>query len=214
MTTASRYRHFIFTMFETLKDEEIIRHLKRAELSDTLLGKAESNDATRLDAERIFAILVERHHASFTRLVTLRFGLDFSSADEITQDFWLECYTALPRYNPDRPFLSWATTILFRTAERFLHKRRKEIQISPQSDFFAQQISPHESLEENAINDAQIKEMLAALRHLPQDLALLIELRFFQNKKIEDICEQTGLARSTVFEKLNLAYKKLRAHIQ
>ena len=48
------------------------------------------------------------------------------------------------------------------------------------------------------------------LRKLPADLALLIELRFFEKKKIEEMVEATGLARSTIFEKLNLAYRKIR----
>jgi len=52
--------------------------------------------------------------------------------------------------------------------------------------------------------------MLSALRQLPPELALLIQLRFFENKKIEDITAATGLGRSTIFEKLNLAYRKMR----
>ena len=187
-----------------LKDEELIRELKRAELAEQLIGKEGEG------AQKIFAILIDRHHKPFTRLVVLRYPVDASSADEITQDFWLECYSALPRYNPERPFLSWATTILFRTAERFLKKRQKEVQLSPQNDFFDLQSSKAEGIENETLNRNQIEGMLKAVRKLPADLALLIQLRFFEEKKIEDIMEATGLARSTVFDKLNLAYKKIR----
>lgn len=190
-----------------LKDEELIRELKRAELTEHLIGATSEIP----DAQKIFAILVDRHHIPFARLVGLRYPVDGASADEITQDFWLECYASLPRYNPDRPFLSWATTILFRTAERFLKKRRKEVQLSPQNDFFDLQTSKGEGIESETLDRSQIEGMLAAVRKLPADLALLIQLRFFEEKKIEDIMEATGLARSTVFDKLNLAYKKIRA---
>lgn len=193
---------------DDLKDEDLIRELRRAELSEHLVGL---NESTALQPQKLFTILVDRHHRPFTRLVALRYPVDPASADEITQDFWLECYAALPRYNPERPFLSWATTILFRTAEKFLKKRRKEIQLSPQSDFFDMQSSKAESVENEAVNRSEIEAMLKAVRTLPPDLALIIELRFFEDKKIEDIVTATGLARSTVFEKLNLAYKKIRA---
>lgn len=190
-----------------LKDEELIRELKRAELAEHLIGETGRPES----AQKIFAILVDRHHRPFTRLVALRYPVDGASADEITQDFWLECYSALPRYNPERPFLSWATTILFRTAERFLKKRRKEVQLSPQNEFFDMQTSKSAGIENETLDRSQIEGMLVALRQLPADLALIIQLRFFEQKKIEDIMAATGLARSTVFEKLNLAYKKMRA---
>jgi RNA polymerase sigma-70 factor, ECF subfamily len=192
-----------------LKDEELIRELKRAELSEHLIGET----GQTAGAQKIFAILVDRHHRPFARLVALRYPVDAASADEITQDFWLECYSGLPRYNPDRPFLSWATTILFRTAERFLKKRRKEVQLSPQNDFFDLQASKGEGIESDTLDRNQIEGMLAAVRTLPANLALLIQLRFFEQKKIEDIMEATGLARSTVFDKLNLAYKKIRSQM-
>lgn len=190
-------------MLSELKDEELIRELKRAELKEELTGE-------HAGAEKVFEILVERHNRSFARLVALRYPVDSASAEEITQDFWLECYSALPRYNPDRPFLAWATTILFRTAEKFLRKRRKEVQLSPQSEFFDMQSSAAESPESQSLSRDEMGSMLAALRKLPSDLALLIELRFFEQKKIEEITAATGLGRSTIFEKLNLAYRKLR----
>lgn len=192
---------------QNLKDEELIRHLKKAELAEHLLGESGQGPA----AQQIFAILIERHHRPFARLLALRYPIDPASADEITQDFWLECYAALPRYNPERPFLSWATTILFRTAEKFLKKRRKEIQLSPQNDFFDLQTSRGEGVENETLNREQIEGMLDAVRQLPNDLAVIIQLRFFEEKKIEEIMAATGLARSTVFDKLNLAYKKIRA---
>ena len=186
-----------------LKDEELNRELKRAELANQLTGEDTG-------AQRIYSILIERHHRGFVRLLGLRYPLDVASAEEIAQDFWLECYSALPRYNPERPFLSWATTILFRTAERFLKKRRREVQLSPQSDFFDLQVSGIENPEQTSLGKAEIDSMLKALQKLPADLALLIDLRFFEKKKIEEMVEATGLARSTIFEKLNLAYRKMR----
>ena len=186
-----------------LKDEDLIRELKRAELANQLTGEDTG-------AQRIYSILIERHQRCFIRLIALRYPVDLASAEEIAQDFWLECYSALPRYNPERPFMSWATTILFRTAERFLKKRRREVQLSPQSDFFDLQVSGTENPEQTSLGRAEIEQMLKALRKLPPDLALLIELRFFEKKKIEEMVEATGLARSTIFEKLNLAYRKIR----
>lgn len=189
-------------MLDELKDEDLIRELRRAELAEHLTGE-------NAGAQQVFTILVARHNHSFARLIMLRYGVDSASADEITQDFWLECYSALPRYNPDRPFLAWATTILFRTAEKFLRKRSREIQLSPQSEFFDMQ-SATENPESEAITRERMAAMLSAVRRLPPELALLIQLRFFENKKIEEITALTGLGRSTIFEKLSLAYRKIR----
>jgi RNA polymerase sigma-70 factor (ECF subfamily) len=189
-------------MLDELTDEELIRELKRAELAEHLTGE-------NAGAQQVFTILVARHNRSFARLITLRYGVDSASADEIAQDFWLECYSALPRYNPDRPFLAWATTILFRTAEKFLRKRSREVQLSPQSDFFDMQVAT-DNPENETMTRERMTAMLSALRHLPPDLAILIQLRFFENKKIEEITAATGLGRSTIFDKLNLAYSKMR----
>lgn len=192
----------LLKMLNEPQDEELIRELRRAELAEQLTGD-------EAGAERIFAILVERHNRAFARLVTLRYAVDAASADEIAQDFWLECYCALPRYNAERPFLAWATTILFRTAEKFLRKRSREVQLSPQSDFFDMQAA-RDNPETEALTREQITAMLAALRRLPPELALLIQLRFFENRKIDEITAATGLGRSTIFEKLNLAYRQMR----
>lgn len=190
-------------MLDDLKDEDLIRELKRLELSEHLTGE-------RAGTEKVFAVLVERHHRAFARLVVLRYGLDAASADEVAQDFWLECYSALARYNPERPFLPWATTILLRTAEKFLRKRRREVQLSAQSDFFDLKASGAPDPESEVLSREQMGALLEAVRQLPAELALLIQLRFFEEKTIEEIMAATGLARSTVFEKLNLAYRKLR----
>ncbi|MCS6971912.1 MAG: sigma-70 family RNA polymerase sigma factor [Leptospiraceae bacterium] len=187
-------------MWEKLSDEELLRELKRAELAEYL-------DVGAKQAEQIFSVLVSRHQTAFIRLVALRYPVDSATAEEIVQDFWLECYTALARYDTNRPFLPWATTILFRTAERFLRRRRHEVQLSPQSELFQQQKVPDTA---GGGDEEELRKLIAAVRQLPKELALLIELRFFQEKKIDEICALTGLGRSTVFEKLNLAFRKLR----
>ena len=190
---------------QNVKDEDLIREIQAAELAHQLIGQPSESD-------KIFSILIERHHANFSRLLHIRYPVDADAVSDIMQDFWAQCFQSLPRYNPDKPFLSWATTILFRAAEKFIRLQQREVGVSPHSGFF-DQIAANSDSSEFAKNLSR-QNLLKALRKLPPDLLQLIEMRYFQNKKIDEIIELTGLSRSSVFDKLNLAYLKLKRELE
>ena len=189
----------------TIKDEDLIRKIHAEELAQQLIGQPSSS-------AEIFSTIIERHHENFSRLLHIRYPVDADAVSDIMQDFWSQCFQSLPRYNPDKPFLSWATTLLFRAAEKFIRLRQREVEISPQSGFF-DQIAANSDASEFSKNLSH-QNLLNALRQLPPDLLQLIEMRYFQEKKIDEMVELTGISRSSIFDKLNLAYRKLKRELE
>ncbi len=65
--------------------------------------------------ERAFTALVHRHKASLHRLLR-RYTGDDDEAREATQEAFIAAWAALPRYDPNRPFLAWLRVIAINKA--------------------------------------------------------------------------------------------------
>ena len=83
------------------------------------LGEAatDSNLAARAAAgdERAFAVLVRRHKEPLYRLLR-RYTGDADEAYEAAHEAFIAAWSALGRYDPQRPFLAWLRTIAINKA--------------------------------------------------------------------------------------------------
>jgi RNA polymerase sigma factor CnrH len=82
----------------------------RAEVSDNHLARQ-----ARDGDERAFAELVRRHKDPLYRLLR-RYTGDPEDAYEAAHEAFIAAWSALPRYDPDRPFATWLRTIAINKA--------------------------------------------------------------------------------------------------
>ncbi len=66
------------------------------------------------------------------------------------------------------------------------------------------------SPEDEAVAKAESERLRVAVDNLPQGEREIITLRFYNNMKIDDIVNATGLSKSTVKRQLNSAIDHLR----
>jgi RNA polymerase sigma-70 factor (ECF subfamily) len=128
-------------------------------------------------------------------------------AKDSIQDLFLELWKSRKSVNPDvKSGLSYLMTWLRRVITRQLKDNAKQLNYK---------INPDDSLNEPAYEELLInqqndenrrKQLQAALLQLTPTQLNIIQQRFFEKRSFQEIAEEAGLAKQTVY---NIVYKAL-----
>lgn len=101
---------------------------------------------------------------------------------------------------------TWITRIVINEALSFLRKHRREV--------LPLEAELETAAAEEDVSKEAAMDLREAMEKLPQEEKLLITLRFFEDKKLEEIAEICGEALSTVKSRLYRTLKKLRLDLE
>ncbi|MCA9653877.1 MAG: RNA polymerase sigma factor [Myxococcales bacterium] len=151
--------------------------------------------------------LFERHYATVERF----FRNKVSEPDDLIQHTFLACVEAAPRFRGDsqfRTFLLGIAINVLRAHYRQLQKQRGvgSLHSSSVADLGATPSRIVAGHEEERL-------LLAALRRLPVELQLVLELRYWDGLKHEELAELLELPRSTVNTRLRRGRELLEQHM-
>lgn len=130
-------------------------------------------------------------------------------AEEVTQDTFLKAYHALPNFKMESKFSTWLFRIAYNSA--ISKTRKKSITTSSIDDFVIENYSVDDiqSTLDQIDENERIRILNDAIFSLNGDEQLLINLFYYNEQSIEEICEITGLSESNVKVKLYRTRKKL-----
>ncbi|MEM9463378.1 MAG: sigma-70 family RNA polymerase sigma factor [Myxococcota bacterium] len=151
--------------------------------------------------------LFERYYPAVERF----FRNKVVDADELIQRTFLACTEATTRFRGDskfRTFLLGIATNVLRTYYRNL-QREQGIESLHTSSMVAMGQTPSRIVAERE----QERLLLAALRRLPIELQLVLELRYWEDLKHEELAAILDLPRSTVNTRLRRARELLEQHV-
>jgi RNA polymerase sigma factor (sigma-70 family) len=172
--------------------------------SDAELARAaQSGDAVSL------GILLERHRAPLYALA-LRFLGYNSDAQDAVQDTFLTALRTIARLREPKAVGWWLRGILRNVCLRRLRERHQEYHLErPEGDLESAFL---ESSVEEAIDRLAMREWVwSALGRLPEDLQLMVALRYFgsHHASYEEISAVLGVPMGTVKSRLNTVKLKL-----
>ncbi len=174
-----------------------------ASMQDAQLLRAWRN-GDRAAGEELF----ERHYPTVERF----FRNKVAEPDELIQRTFAACIEAAPRFRGDskfRTFLLGIATNLLRTHYRQLYQERG-IESFDSTSMEDLQQTPSAII----VQREDDRLLLAALRRLPMEYQLVIELRYWDNLKHEELATILDLPRSTVNTRLRRARELLEGHLK
>ncbi len=132
--------------------------------------------------ERAFGVLVDRYKGAVHALVYRKIG-DFHTAEELTQDAFLQAYQKLSTLRNPTLFASWLYVIASRCCLMWHRKRR--VPMHPLDEVKTDEI---ETIARRADQDEQLRQQVRdALESLPESQRTVLTLHYFGGLSCEEI---------------------------
>ena len=145
-----------------------------------------------------YSIIIDKYRYMVYTLA-LQILKNESDAEEVAQDTFFKAYKALETFEGRSAFSTWIYRIAYRQAISKLRKtKNKEV---PFDDTTAQH-PDIESAGEILFADDRSKYLKEALKRIKGDEATLLTLYYYEEKKVDEIAEITGLSPANVKVKL------------
>ncbi|OPZ13168.1 MAG: ECF RNA polymerase sigma factor RpoE [Alphaproteobacteria bacterium ADurb.BinA280] len=188
------------------------------------LAPSGSDDGDPRSDEALMLAYAADDAAAFTRLYARHrqslFGFlwrglqDQAMVEECFQDVWSRVVHARLRYQPESRFGTWLLQIAHHRMADEWRKRRPPTLSAEAQEFALQHVVDEQANPEQDMSDMQAQQRLqAALRALPDEQRVAIQLRLAQELPLEQIADITGVGRETVKSRLRYAVDKLRASL-
>ena len=153
-----------------------------------------------MDAERteLLVRLLTRHQDELFRFILALFP-DEEVAEDILQETSVALCRKIGEYNPDQPFMAWAYGFAYmevlKARERVKHDERML------SSELVHRLSV-ERAEYEKLLDARKFALDLCLQKLTQDDRELLRRRYLSDTGIDDLVEESGASRRTLFRNL------------
>ncbi|HPR64981.1 MAG TPA: sigma-70 family RNA polymerase sigma factor [Thermoanaerobaculia bacterium] len=155
-----------------------------------------------------FNVLVERYQVRLTRFLMHRVG-NPHDAEELAQEAFLKTYMALDRFDPQYRFSTWVYRIAINLSIDHLRKNQAgKMELNPE------QPDPLSDASDLLETKERFHEFMHALRQLPEEFRLLIEMRHFLEMSYNDMAETLDLPLGTVKNRLFRARQALLALVE
>lgn len=158
--------------------------------------------------QQAFLALYDRH-AARVHALTLRILSDPMLAEEVTQDTFMKLWSRARMYLSERgSFLVWLLTIARRTALDRLRLEARRPLLSDSND--PEELWPSLPDQSQDADEARWKSMYFAVRALPREQQMVVELAYYQGLSQSEIAEELGWPLGTVKTRLRAAMQALR----
>ena len=155
-----------------------------------------------------YSYLVEKYQ-DFVYGLALKMLRNSADAEELAQDSFVKAYRSLNSYKGKSKFSTWLYRITYNNCITLLRKRKMEVhsldeqRLSDQDEAFI-----YDQL--NEVDKAELERYLHdALSKLPEQDQVLVTLYYYEDQKIEEISQVTGLTESNVKVRIHRARKRM-----
>jgi RNA polymerase sigma factor (sigma-70 family) len=201
-------------------DEEIIHELTATSpvgiMTDTcdmyLVAAAKDGD------HHAYAELCRRHSQQVFRKV-LRITGNIADAEDTLQEALLKGYVHIRGFEGRSAFSSWLTRIAINSALMLLRRKRSQpvysFESDPEIDDFnlPEPVETSRSPEESCIQNALENELAQAIRYLPPNLRVVMQIRYREDSPIAEIAKMLGISESAVKSRLARARLQIRKRL-
>jgi RNA polymerase sigma factor (sigma-70 family) len=158
--------------------------------------------------ESAFSRLVDRHKDKAFNLA-FRICSNHEEAEEIAQDSFLKAYRSLRGFKMKSSFSTWLYRIIYNTAISYVRAKKKGILSLEDFPVDATDFIANNSSEEEAEKEYRSCLINFALQKIPEEERGLITLFYYEEMRIDEIADITGLTKSNIKIKLFRARQKM-----
>jgi RNA polymerase sigma-70 factor (ECF subfamily) len=153
-----------------------------------------------------FQQLVDEHTQAVFRLAYLMLG-NREDADDITQEAFFKAYRNLHRFDESREFRPWVMSIAANLCRN--HRRSVSRYSKALWHFAGEKIGHQESIEQEITQQADVEQLLEAIRQLRPVEQEIIYLRYFLEFDVATTADILDIRPGTVKSRLHRALKQL-----
>lgn len=152
--------------------------------------------------------LFDRHFSAIRRFFRSKVGDDY---EELLQSTFTRCVEGQQRFRAEGSFRSYLFSIATNVLREHLRKHLREPGIDPEASSVADLDLPGPSTAIGARREQIV--LLAALRRLPINDQIVLELFYWEQMTSAEIADVLELPHGTVRSRLRLARDRLRGHV-
>lgn len=165
------------------------------------------------DDQMAFSELFERYRTPM-KFYIMRYTKDEASAEDILQDSYIKIYEKLNSvYEEQGEFSGWAYTIARNTAIDYLRTRKRFVDVESgiiEDDrstltYFDLLPSNQISADEKMELKEEVKEVMDAIKELPENQRDIVMMRIHYGLKFKDIAEELDVKLNTVLGRMRYA---------
>ena len=139
-----------------------------------------------------------------------RFAGSVERAEDLCQEILVRAYLQLVKFDSSRPFQPWlmrmASNVCLNWKEGEVRRSSSESQLD--EDFV---MPGPDDVEQDVFDRLERHDLIEALAVLPNDIRLLVVMRFSLGLTFREISEQTGIKLPTVAARVSRGIDSLRA---
>lgn len=156
----------------------------------------------------VYAYLVNKYQDMVYGLA-LKLLKNKEDAEELAQDSFVKAYQSLTLYRMESKFSTWLYRITYNGCISLLRKRKVKMRWLDEERLSDQdEVRVQEQLQ--GIDKAELAKYLKlAMDRLPEQDQVLLTLCYYEDQKMEEISQITGLTESNVKVKIHRARKKM-----
>lgn len=138
-------------------------------------------------------------------------GLPADTAQEVTQDVFVDLFVALQRGTDVKSEQGWLYTVAGRAAVDYWRRERRQVWVESDSNPIAEEAMPSKeaSPESRTAERERLRHIAQGLRRLPKEQRLCIHLRM-RGLRYREIAKILGVSTSTAAEWISTAVERLR----
>lgn len=179
-------------------EQSLIKFRDTALIKSTLSGNQKA-------FSKLFSYYKNRIHK-----LGMSFFKNETDTDDFVQDVFIKAFTNLSGFRGDSSFSTWLTSIAYHTAVNAKNRRKEYLPISDEDNIESSYMSP-EKRHIRKITSLAVRE---AVKNLPENEAVCIELYFFYDNSHLEISKITGLPINTIKSHIFRAKKILREKLR
>ena len=179
-------------------EQLVIKRRDNALIKSTLSGN-----------QKAFSRLVS-YYEKRVKALGMSFFKNETDTDDFMQEVFIKAYTNLSRFRGESSFPTWLTAIAYNTAINAKNRRKEYLPISDEENIEDKNLTP----EKNQIRKITILAVREAVKNLPEQYALCVELYFFYDNSHAEISKITGLPINTIKSHIFRAKKILREKLR
>jgi RNA polymerase sigma-70 factor (ECF subfamily) len=155
--------------------------------------------------------LVKRYEKNLYNY-TLRMVSNPDDALDLMQDVFMAVFRNLASFRGDSPFKGWLFKIAHYRCIEFYRRKKptQSLNDTPEQEEQSSDACP----EAHFYSGQQSSALHKALKTLPLNQKLVVELKFFQHCTFDEIAKQLGISVNTVKSRLYSALDKLKDHLE
>ena len=147
-----------------------------------------------------YAVLVSRYER-LAQAAAIRIVSDGHAADDVAQEAFVAAYRSLSSLRDRSKFAAWLLGIVRRRAATAVKKDRRRRSIGGDLDAYAASAGAGPS--------AESLELLEFVERLPDQERIVLGLKHFEGRSVQEIAEITGRPVGTVTKQLSRAHQRL-----